>query len=190
VKDLLDAGHTVHATVRSTKDPKKTQRLEQLGRSQQLSLFEADLLTKGSFDAAMSGCETVIHTASPFKIERIQDAEAELLRPAVDGVSNVLESATRTPSVRRVVLTSSMVALYGDASEIRRNARGRFTEDDWNRTSSLQHQPYPYSKTLAERRAWELAKLQDRWSLVVLCPGFMLGPALDPSNTSSRRSAT
>jgi nucleoside-diphosphate-sugar epimerase len=185
VKGLLDAGHAVHATVRSTRDRTKTQHLEQLARSPQLSLFEADLLTRGSFDAAMSGCETVIHTASPFKIERIQDPEAELVRPAVDGVSNVLESASRTPSVRRVVLTSSMVALYGDASEIRGSARGVFTEDDWNRTSSLQHQPYPYSKTLAERRAWDLARLQDRWTLVTLCPGFMLGPALDPSNAGT-----
>ena len=32
------------------------------------------------------------------------------------------------------------------------------TEEIWNTTASLEYQPYSYSKTLAEKKAWEIAK--------------------------------
>ena len=45
-----------------------------------------------------------------------------------------------------------------------------FTEAHWNTTSSLDHAPYAYSKTLAEREAWRIHDAQDRWRLVVVNP--------------------
>lgn len=45
-----------------------------------------------------------------------------------------------------------------------------FTEADWNPTASATVLPYYYSKKLAEERAWELAKAQSRWGLVVINP--------------------
>lgn len=193
VKSLLAEGHHVRATVRRLADRQKYQHLENLepGRGS-LALFEAGLQEPGSFAAAMAGCDYVIHTASPFVISGVKDPQAELIAPAVDGVRNVLESVNRTDSVRRVVLTSSVVAIYGDSCEAR--GRGAFTEADWNRTSSAEHQPYSFSKTLAEKAAWSMAGAQKRWDLVVLHPGFMLGPAVDPatsgmSNTTMRNFA-
>ena len=53
-----------------------------------------------------------------------------------------------------------------------------------NTTSSLAHEPYSYSKTLAEQEAWRLAAGQERWDLVVINPAFILGPALGPAPTS------
>ncbi|UWI58499.1 hypothetical protein [Xanthomonas oryzae] len=55
VKQLLEAGDTVHATVRS---PRASPKLRPLGQLQadhpdQLLLFEADLLVTGSFADAM-----------------------------------------------------------------------------------------------------------------------------------------
>ncbi len=38
------------------------------GAAQRLRLFRADLLEPGSFDAAVAGCDHVLHTASPFVI--------------------------------------------------------------------------------------------------------------------------
>jgi nucleoside-diphosphate-sugar epimerase len=61
--------------------------------------------------------------------------------------------------------------------------RARFTEADWNTTSSPSYQPYPYSKTLAERKAWQMASQQSRWKLVTLNPGFILGPAINADAT-------
>lgn len=36
------------------------------GAKDRLQLFKANLLEEGSFDAAVTGCEGVFHTASPF----------------------------------------------------------------------------------------------------------------------------
>jgi len=48
---------------------------------------------------------------------------------------NVLDAANRTSSVRRVVLTSSIVAIYGDAADIEQIDGDRFDESHWNATS-------------------------------------------------------
>ena len=101
-------------------------------------------------------------------------------RPAIRGTRHVLEAAGRTPSVRRVVLTSSIVAVYGDAADLEDIGADRFDESHWNSTSNERHQPYSHSKTLAERLAWEMAGAQDRWDLVVVNPGLVLGPGLSP----------
>ena len=52
-------------------------------------LFEADLMKEGSFDAAMKGCSTVFHVASPFMIE-VDDPQTQLVEPAVNGTRSAL----------------------------------------------------------------------------------------------------
>lgn len=182
VKRLLDDGFRVHATVRDPLDETKTAHLEAIaqGSPGTLSLFRADLLDRGSFDQAMSGCDLVFHTASPLIVRGVDDSVRDLIEPATEGTRNVLEAANRTPSVRRVVLTSSIVAVYGDAADLQDIPEDRFDESHWNTTSSESHQPYSCSKTLSERLAWKLAADQDRWDLVVVNPGLVLGPGLSP----------
>jgi nucleoside-diphosphate-sugar epimerase len=187
VKYLLENGHDVHATVRDPSNMDKVGHLKELadGASGTLTLFAADLRDDGAFDEAMAGCELVFHTASPFVMFGIKDPQKELVDPAVTGTRNALESANRVSSVKRVVLTSSVVSIYGDAVDLQRSGRDVLTEDDWNTTSSLSHQPYPYSKVQAERAAWEIAEAQDRWDLVVINPGFVLGPSLTTASSSA-----
>jgi len=55
------------------------------------------------------------------------------------------------------------------------------TEDVWNTTSSLGHNPYAYSRTVAEKEAWAIVKKQPRWDLVTINPSFVLGPGIDPT---------
>lgn len=187
VRRLLEAGRTVHGTVRNPQKPKGLEHLHKLSDDHpgRLTLFKADLLDIGSFDEAMAGCELVMHTASPFLLQGITDAEAALVRPALEGTRNVLDSVNRTESVKRVVLTSSVVAIYGDARESRDVPGGVFTEEHWNTTSSVDHQPYSYSKTVAEQEAWRYAKAQDRWDLVTIHPGLVLGPSLTSASDSA-----
>ncbi|MBK9291020.1 MAG: aldehyde reductase [Bacteroidetes bacterium] len=179
VEKLLNEGHVVHATVRNPHKREAVAHLLQLGGSAEgrLKLFAADLLSDGSFDEAMQGCEIVFHTASPF-FNKVKDPQRDLIEPAVKGTENVLRSVNRCETVRRVVLTSSVAAIIGDAVECRQYPDGKATEAHWNTTSSLKHQPYSYSKTLAERKAWELAEAQSRWELVVINPSFVIGPGL------------
>lgn len=187
VKQLLDQGLEVRTTVRNLSQKDKYAHLTALAVKSKgvLMFFEADLLKKGSFAEAISGCELVIHTASPFKISGIKNAEKELVEPALEGTRNVLATVNETESVKRVVLTSSVVAVFGDAIDIQKTKDGIFTEEYWNTTSSTEHQPYPYSKTLAEKLAWQMAESQNRWDLLTINPGFIMGPSLSKRTDST-----
>jgi len=185
VKRLLNEGYTVHAPVRDPENSEKLKYLNTLAENAPggIRYFKADLLAEGSYDEAMQGCEVVFHTASPF-VMAVNDPQKELIEPAQLGTRNVLESANRTPTVKRVVLTSSCAAIYGDNADLALTANRVFTEEDWNQTSSLEHQPYSYSKTVAEKEAWKIAKAQDRWDLVVINPSLVIGPGINPRGTS------
>ena len=185
VKELLDKGYTVRACVRDKNKTDKVQHLLDLAKDSagKLELWEADLLKEGSFDAAAKGCDAVFHMASPFTL-RFKDAQRELIDPALKGTKNVLGSATRSGTVKKVILTSSTVAVYGDNIDMKEKGLSEFTEADFNTTSSLTHQPYAYSKVLAEKEAWKIAGAQDQWKLVVMNPSFVMGPMLSPASDS------
>lgn len=157
---LLPVGNSANDKVHRVSDSK-------------LKLFHANLLDPYGFDEAMEGCEIVFHTASPFLIRHNLNVEQELIRPAVEGTRNVLDTANRQSAVRRVILTSSVGAVYADATDT--HARP-LDERDWNRSSTFTHQPYFLSKTLAELEAWVIAGGQTQWTLVVLNPGMVIGP--------------
>ncbi|GGE56292.1 NAD-dependent epimerase/dehydratase family protein [Actibacterium pelagium] len=185
VKGLLEAGATVHAPVRNPDDAAKVKHLTEIAEASSgtLKLFAADLLAEGSYAEAMDGCATVFHTASPFNIN-VKDPQKDLIEPAVKGTENILEQANKTPSVERVVLTSSCAAIYGDTIDCANAPSGRLDESVWNTSSSINHNAYSYSKTLAEKAAWKIAEAQSQWKLVVINPSLVIGPALQDRPTS------
>ena len=61
----------------------------------------------------MAGCEYVHHVASPFPLEEPK-TEAEVIEPAVQGTLGVLKAVAKAGSVKRVVLTSSCIAIASE----------------------------------------------------------------------------
>ena len=172
------------------RDPSKTASVAHLQKiadasTGTLRLFKADLLDQGAFAVPMQGCELVIHTASPFVMTGFTDANEALVRPALEGTRNVLHAVNATDSVRRVVLTSSVAAMFGDSWDARDVPGNRLDETFWNTSSSVNHQPYLYSKTVAEQAAWSMQKEQNRWDLVCINPGLVMGPALTTNSIST-----
>ncbi|WMN07207.1 NAD-dependent epimerase/dehydratase family protein [Marivirga arenosa] len=186
VKKLLDEGITVHAAVRNPDNKEKIRHLDEIAKDSKGSInyFKADLLEDGSYAEAMKGCELVYHTASPFT-SKFKNPQKDLIDPAVKGTENVLEQANKTESVKRVVVTSSCAAIYTDAIDCKKAPNGVLTEDVWNTTASIHHQPYSYSKVLAEKKAWEINEQQDQWDLVTINPSLVLGPALNAQSITS-----
>ena len=186
VKKLLDEEFTVHAAVRDPSNKEKIAHLDALAENApgQIKYFQTDLLKTGSYAEAMKGCELVFHTASPFT-NIVDDPQKELIEPAVRGTENVLVQANKTESVKRVVVTSSCAAIYTDAIDCAQAPGGVLTEDVWNTTASLDYQPYSYSKTLAEKRAWEINEEQNRWDLITINPSLVMGPALNAGAVTS-----
>ncbi|MCK0152873.1 aldehyde reductase [Alcanivorax sp. S6407] len=185
IKYLLEEGHTVHGTVR---DPNKTASVAHLHKLAEqapgtLKLFKADLLDADSFDAPMQGCDILMHTASPFVLDGFTDANEALVRPAVEGTRNVLNAANRCETLKRVVLTSSVASVYGDGTDMK--GKSAFTEADWNTTSSVDHNPYQFSKVAAEREAWKIHDAQSSWDMVTINPGMVYGPSLTNASSSA-----
>lgn len=91
-------------------------------------------------------------------------------------LSRFTGAVNRTPSVKRVVLTASIATLAHSVYD--KPAGYIFTENDWNEKSTPMNLPYYCSKTLAEKKAWEMCKAQDRWTLVTIHPSLVLGPPM------------
>ncbi|NTV05372.1 MAG: SDR family oxidoreductase [Chlorobiaceae bacterium] len=181
IRDLLDRGYSVRGTVR--KSPQSYPFLLGLsGAKERLELVQADLLTAGAYDRIIEGCEYVMHTASPYEIN-VKNPQTDLVDPAVNGTETVLESCQKSGSVKRIIFTSSIAAITDEP-----NSMKVFTEKDWNTMSSLERHPYHYSKTLAERAAWDFVmRKRQNFDLVVINPFMVIGPSLSPSlNTTNR----
>ena len=81
----------------------------------------------------------------------------------------------KSGSVKRVILTSSVAAIYGDTIDARGLESGVFDESIWNTSSNIKQSQYNYSKTLAEKEAWKMNEKQSRWSLVAINPSLVFG---------------
>jgi nucleoside-diphosphate-sugar epimerase len=185
VKQLLEKGYTVRLTVRSKNKVQNYSHLEEISRSTagKLEIWEADLVKEGSFDEAAKGADAIIHMASPFTL-RYKDAQKELIEPALNGTKNILNAANLSESVKKVILTSSVAAVHGDNIDMQEQGLSEFTEAHFNTSSSVNHQPYSYSKVLAEKAAWDIEKNQTNWKLVVINPSFIMGPSLTKDSNS------
>lgn len=174
---LLNKGYSVRGTVRSLKraDAVRTTLAKHAAIDGRLDFAETDLTSDQGWDAALQGCEYVMHVASPFPIVQPKDRDA-LVGPAREGTLRVLKAASRAGVARTVITSSTAAIMYG-----RSKANGApLTEEDWTDPDAADVSPYVRSKTLAERAAWDFIK-SDRsgMDLVSVNPGFILGPALD-----------
>ncbi|KAK9128740.1 hypothetical protein Syun_017537 [Stephania yunnanensis] len=181
VKLLLQQGYIVHATVRDLDDPKKVDHLKALPPANgMLKLFQADLLVEGSFDSVIDGCVGVFHTASPFYLTPT-DPQAELIEPAVRGTLNVLKSCAKTPSVKRVVVTSSTAAVTYNGKPLTPEV---VVDESWFSNAEILKDS-KLSKTLAEEVVWKFVK-ENELDVITINPAMVIGPLLQPTlNTSA-----
>ena len=172
VKQLLADGYRVRGTTRDVDAARQKGELTSLVGSERLELVSANLNDPGAFTEPMAGCEYVMHVASPFVLA-VEDPQRDLVDPAVNGTISILESASENPDVKRVIITSSFAAISNGPRD------EPYDETDWNTTASLDHNPYAFSKTQAERAAWNFMESGDRhFDLVVINPTGVIGPSL------------
>ncbi|WP_433518030.1 NAD-dependent epimerase/dehydratase family protein [Nonomuraea sp. CA-143628] len=88
VAELLRRGYDVRVTVRSQE--RKATVSDAGGR---VGVFVADLMSDAGWDAAVAGCDYVLHVASPLGGGDSTDPD-ELIVPARDGALRVLKAAT------------------------------------------------------------------------------------------------
>src|SRR6185437_14576343 len=142
-----------------------------------LEVVTADLMADGGWPGAVAGCADIYHVASPMIQPKDPD---EVIAPAREGTLRVLRAA-RDAGARRVVLTSSFAAIGYTPKP-----GAEFTERDWTDPDMPGLPPYPRSKTIAERAAWDFMNSEGgSTELTVINPTFILGPPLTEAAGSS-----
>ncbi|MFC4907725.1 SDR family oxidoreductase [Actinomadura gamaensis] len=182
VLTLLERGYRVRTTVRTPSRASEVREMLRRGgidAMDALSFATADLTADAGWADAVSGCDYVLHVASPFPAT-LPDHEDELIVPAREGTLRVLRAA-RAAGVRRVVLTSSFAAIGHGHTGLDRT----FTEQDWTDLDGPDVSPYAKSKVLAERAAWDFADRGGSPELAVVNPVGLLGPVLGPDLSTS-----
>ena len=137
-----------------------------------LHVLVADLASDDGWATALTGVQDVHHVASPIPVAQPSNPE-ELIGPARDGTVRVLRAAVGA-NVRRVVLTSSFAAVGYSPKTV-----AEFTEDDWTDPDTPGLPPYPRSKAIAERAAWDFMRTEGGGTeLVSVNPTGVFGPTL------------
>ena len=187
IVQLLAAGHLVRTTVRNLKREADVRAMLKEGgvaltdgSGGRLSFFAADLARDAGWSEAVTGCDYVLHVASPLP-PNLPKHEDELIVPAREGTLRVLR-ASRDAGVKRVVVTSSFAAIgYGHEQQ-----RAPFVETNWTDPTGEDVSAYVKSKTLAERAAWEfIGKEGGHLELSVINPVGVFGPVLGPDYSAS-----
>lgn len=188
VKQLQEEGYRVRGTLPSLQDEEKVKQLNELCPEAQfkLELVEADLGKPESWEPAVKDAMYVIHVASPVPPSQASKDENEVVTPVVDGTNAVLKACVSAKSVKRVVMTSSCVAVGWGPAALAADPNKVFTEEDWTDPEKLD--AYGKSKTLAEKAAWDYVKElpdEDKIELAVINPSYVMGPVINGSQCTS-----
>lgn len=148
-----------------------------------------DITLEGAFDAALDGVTQIIHVASPLVTGSqrppitTQTADDYFIKPAVQGTMGLLEAADKCGTVRRVVITSSIVALIPVAQM--EGTEPRPLNTPVRATDRVPFTPGPYHSEFAAYANSKMAALHatEKWydtarpafDIVHLHPSFVLG---------------
>ena len=171
IVELLQRGYAVRTTVRSLSREASVRRIAP-GAGDRLTVVAADLTRDEGWDAAVAGCDYVLHVASPLGGDTSRDASA-LIVPAREGTLRVLRAATRA-GVKRVVMTSAAAAARPPLGSDRGS-----DETVWADPADPQFDAYRVSKILAEGAAWDFMNgATCPTTLTTILPGAVFGPVL------------
>ncbi|KAL4908366.1 hypothetical protein BDW74DRAFT_175054 [Aspergillus multicolor] len=139
-----------------------------------------DFLAPDAVFNVLHGITAIIHLASPLAVQT-ENYEADIIKPAVSMVTTFLEAAKRTPSVRRVVITSSCVTLIPFEWNMHPDTERIYTPNDLNpspdTTPSSAMEAYWISKGLARRATHTFIKEhKPHFDFVNILAGVVIGP--------------
>jgi len=176
VKKLIEKSYKVFATSRNP-DADRASHLRQLFPG--LGLLPGDLSVEGSFDKAIeqSGAKVIFCCTATPQVQGVDQVDA-----AVNGLLNLLRSAAKSSSVRRIILTSTLGTISSPQSNQPINYV--FTENDWvdaPPSTALQ------ARLQAEKTALEFSsKFPDaKFDVIVMNTGGVLGAPLGNQLDSS-----
>jgi nucleoside-diphosphate-sugar epimerase len=154
----LEAGYRVRAPVRSISktEPIKAAPSVQKYLNKLEFVIVPDIINEGAFDDAVKGVDCIIHCASPLALEvsfrqtcskatkatskypfQTDNYERDIIVPSVKGTVGILASAAKEPTVKRIVMTSSEVAIIPLLDLVARVSDTVFDCESFRSTSKL-----------------------------------------------------
>lgn len=196
---LCEAGYDVRAVVRRQEAIDKTSAhplIKRFSDRIQWSVIP-DITKPDAYLEVVKGCHHIIHVASP--LPPIPPRPMDLRTPALEGTQAIIKAAESEPLVRRVVITGSVASLM--------QPEQRLPEHPDNQPgatvplmSAETHYPTPaerpddattppmhryFDSKLASAnlvRDYAAAHRDSHFQIVILCPGWVLGPGLFVTN--------
>ena len=171
---LLKEGYAVRTSLRSMKRKKEIQEALSglIKNNERLEFCELDLMRDDGWDAAVKGCDYVLHVASPVYEKNMQD-ENSFIQPAKEGLLRALKPAIKY-KIKRFVMTSSIAAIT-QGHEDKEIDESFWSVIDENKL------PYIKSKTYAEKAMWDYMNQIEKTKKIEVCtinPSFVFGPSL------------
>lgn len=194
---LCEAGYNVHAVVRRQDAIDKTSAHPSIKRFADKIQWTVipDISKPDAFLEVIKGCHHIIHVASP--IPPIPPRPMNMRTPALDGTRAILNAAESEPLVKRVVITGSVASLMDPG-------HSHWDHPDYKNglpfMSGQTYYPIPAerpddaaapvfrrygdSKIAAGNmvRDYAAAHRDSHFEMVLLCPGWVLGPGLFVTN--------
>jgi nucleoside-diphosphate-sugar epimerase len=188
--DLFQSGYKVRIAVRSEA---KEQVILSNPKFQELNIPSSsyefvivpDLMADGAYNEAVQGVDYVVHLASPITTGgnlTTEQYHEYFIQPAVKGTVGILTAAASAPSIKRVVITSSIVAIVPflrfattnmDDDEVY-DAENRIPLDDGPYTNEFQAYSASKAAALNATEAW-VAENKPAFDLVNIHPTFVEG---------------
>lgn len=194
-RQLLQRGYKVRGTVRDLSQAQWLigEHFKTYYESGQYELIVVpDLVAEGAFDEAVKGVAAIAHIAT---IATFDPNPHSSIPQAVAGVTSIVKSAVKEPSVQRVVFTGSIMAAILPIASLDTKV-GR---DTWNEAAveaAWAPPPYDASRTLltyaagkvaAEKEVWKLVEeKQPHFTVNVVCPSGIIGEPLHRKHAESQ----
>ncbi|KAK5994940.1 Ketoreductase CTB6 [Cladobotryum mycophilum] len=192
----LDAGYHVRAAVRSEAKAQSLLEAAPLKARQTGSRLTfaivPDLTAPGAYDEAVNHVQYIIHVASPIPSPdlTVDQFQTGLIDPAVKGTLEILESARKASSIRRVVITSSIAAilpfknLVGGGDTVYTAEDRISTPDIAGVLNTFQAYAASKAKAFNEAEAW-VSRERPTFDVIHVHPSFVMGR--DELQTSRQR---
>ncbi len=192
VHSFMERGYTVRACVTDPNVPEKVDHLlamNEEGLPGVVEVVKGNILEVGSYDDPFAECCAVLHVGTPMMYGG-KITPRECYDGMVEGIKNVLGSATKASTVKRFVYTSSFAAIGHPAP-----SGYVYTEDDWadsHRERDRSWNPdsidtnggiaYAWAKVNTERFINDYAAGDSSFDAVSICPCVVLGPLLSTAH--------
>ncbi|KAK9896796.1 NAD(P)-binding protein [Cystobasidium minutum MCA 4210] len=189
VEELCKRGYKVRAATRDIS--KTTLFAEKLNKLYGEGLFEAvavpDFTIENAYDAHLEGVDGIVHMATDTSFS--PDVN-KVVQDSIDGALNIMKAASKVPSIKSLVMTSSRIAVYA----VQYGVDGEYplpeTFSDYfydlalNADDADPSKPvltYAASKVKAERAAWKYYNEEKpHYAFNTILPDGTLGPISNP----------